>query len=260
MRTSNESLVNIEALRPIGGLALRLMAERGWRWLLAVGLGLFLAGLSGLLGVLSSVVREQRFAREGRQATATVRHVEKGWGRDLVYYTFTDEGGRSRRGSGALPREGKEPAAPGDRLEVVYLPGNGASRPAAMPGNPTGWLIALVPVALLAMGAVVLTRVARHGVRGARLIADGLLAEGTIEGEATRLNIGWRRLRVDRVRYTFDLPDGERHEGEDIVVGADFSGRLASARRVDVLYLPDDPGTSVLYRKHWRRDYEARRR
>ena len=260
MKTGRAAHVKVEALRPIGGLALRLMAERGWRWLLTVGLALLLAGVAGLCGLLSSVALERRFARDARTATAAVQHVEKGWRGGFVYYTFVDDEGRTRRGSGGVHRERGKAPTPGGELTIRYLPGETSpSRPADAAGRPIAWALAAVPLALVAMGAAALRRVVRHAATGARLIADGARAQGTIDGKPKRLSVGWRGCRVERVRYTFDLPDGGSQSGEDVVVAANLAGPINPGKPVDVLYMPDDPSRSKLFRKHWRRDHEARR-
>ena len=148
--SGSQGKLNVEALRPIGGLALRLMFGEGWKWLSAVGMLLLLGAAFSALGLANSVARERRFARKGTTAKAIVRKTDEGARTCRVDYSFTTDGGKRHRGQGSLPSERGKGLTRGSELEIEYVADNPAlSRPTGTGQGNALWLLAAFPIALI---------------------------------------------------------------------------------------------------------------
>ena len=121
-------------------------------------------------------------------------------------------------------------------------------------------------VALL--GLIVLLRPARHALRVAYLLTHGTITHGTTTERPERhwfwlpggdkssgYEVEFLPTALFTVRYCFTTPDGEAHEGQDLVVNPGFYESRDAGAPIAVLYLPRNPRRSAVWRSHWRKHF-----
>jgi hypothetical protein len=155
-----------------------------------------------------------------------------------IGYTFTTPGGQERAGvSYAL---GSGPAV-GSKVTVEYHAENpGRSR---IQGLRTGAFspFAMFVVIFPLIGAVFVAFGLRRGVRGVRLLAHGLLAEGKmVARSATSMRVN--KQTVFEYTFVFTAEDGKLYQA----VGRTHTGLLEDEDREPLVYDPWDPRRAVM--------------
>jgi hypothetical protein len=129
------------------------------RWALFFGGVFFVAGSAALIDGTRDVLRERRYAAEGRVAQARIvdKRVQEAQRsgntrtRYLVLYRFTTPEGRSVDGEAAVGMEAWEGAKRGNTIDVRYLAGEPQTNRAATEGTITGSVLVMAMGVLFAL-------------------------------------------------------------------------------------------------------------
>ncbi|MEQ1857503.1 MAG: DUF3592 domain-containing protein [Longimicrobiales bacterium] len=152
-------------------------------------------------------------------------------------YAFSVEG---RSFSGASYETGYY-APEGQRLPVEYRPSNPeASRLQGMRASPTGLVAAFVLIIPL-IGLIVLRAGLRRGFRARRLLAEGVLAHGTlVADEVTNAQVN--EQSVHRMTFEFTAANGGSYQ---VVTSTHAIGRLLDDAREAIVYDPRHPADAT---------------
>jgi hypothetical protein len=273
MASTPDGELNLAALRPKSGLTVRLMFSGGWSVLSLLGIVFALVGVGTLFVARYFISLERHYEREGRAVQGVVERKDTyttrsttGSGRRRrtrtkthyrVHYSFTAADGVTRSGKGDIPSGLWHRLEKGSAIDIQYLASDpGRHRPAASASGKLVWLFVLIPAVFGGAGLLMLFFALRRARKVAGLLSRGTLTRGVVEEKALRRDITINNRHPFDIHYTFALPDGTVVTSKDLVLDRRVTDALEVGQPIGILYLPDDPDTSTLFRDQWMKFFQ----